>query len=360
MSVLSRSLSALIVAACAQGVLGDHAAAAQAPPATEIKREDIFVSHVSTVPAIAGQSVGISVRHFLAFERNHKTLHNAFAEFLTKGTVNGRRGVMTVDRHGNDLPLHGARNALDLTADRCEPAGQTTSGPSHQTVRYSNDGLRLEAYLYRPAGPGSFPLVIHRHTGTEPARRWGAVIAQLLTDAGYAVLVPERRGTRNSEGQRFTEVGVDRDRIARLRAAFNTAEAGDVLSALEEVTRDRASRIDVRHIAIMGYSAGGSVAVLAAARSNRFRALITQAPSSVNWTLEAPLRDAVLAAARRVHVPTLCMVAENDNTTDSARSVCDAAKEGGAVANLIVYPSFTPREPSPNALVAPGHTLFNR
>ena len=31
--------------------------------------------------------------HFLLFERNHKTVHNAFAEFLTKGTVNGRRGV---------------------------------------------------------------------------------------------------------------------------------------------------------------------------------------------------------------------------------------------------------------------------
>ena len=42
--------------------------------------------------------------HFLLFERNHKALHNAFAEFLTKGTVNGRLGGMTVDRHGNYLP----------------------------------------------------------------------------------------------------------------------------------------------------------------------------------------------------------------------------------------------------------------
>jgi pimeloyl-ACP methyl ester carboxylesterase len=42
--------------------------------------------------------------HFLKFERNHKTVHNAFAEFLTKGTVNGRHGVMTVDRDGHYLP----------------------------------------------------------------------------------------------------------------------------------------------------------------------------------------------------------------------------------------------------------------
>jgi pimeloyl-ACP methyl ester carboxylesterase len=42
--------------------------------------------------------------HFLPFERNHKALHNAFAEFLTQGTVDGRRGVLTVDRNGHYLP----------------------------------------------------------------------------------------------------------------------------------------------------------------------------------------------------------------------------------------------------------------
>jgi dienelactone hydrolase len=236
-------------------------------------------------------------------------------------------------------------------------AGQTTDRLSPETVRYTNDGLRLEAYLYRPSGSGPFPLVVHNHSGTDPAPRWGAVIARLLTDAGYAVLVPQRRGTGNSEGQRFTATGDDRGRSL---VADTAADTGDVLAVLEQVVRDSRSRIDAQRLAIMGYSAGGSVAVLGAARSDRFRAVITQAPSSVNWRLEAPLRDAVLAAARRVRVPTLCMVAENDNTTDSARSLCDAVKAGGAAASLIVYPPFTPKEPSANPLVAPGHMLFNR
>jgi pimeloyl-ACP methyl ester carboxylesterase len=39
--------------------------------------------------------------HFVLWERNHRVVHQAFAEFLTRGTVNGRRGVMTVDRSGN-------------------------------------------------------------------------------------------------------------------------------------------------------------------------------------------------------------------------------------------------------------------
>jgi pimeloyl-ACP methyl ester carboxylesterase len=41
--------------------------------------------------------------HFLLFERNHKVVHRAFAEFLTKGTVNGRKGLVTVDREGKYL-----------------------------------------------------------------------------------------------------------------------------------------------------------------------------------------------------------------------------------------------------------------
>ena len=186
-----------------------------------------------------------------------------------------------------------ATTTLALAASASAISGQTTSSPQYETVRYTNDGLRLEAYLYRPAGPGPFPLVIHRHSGTDPAPRWGAVIARLLTDAGYAVLVPERRGTGNSEGQPFTEGGDDRD-IARLRALLALKPA--MSAAMEEVARGSASRGDIRRIAIMGYSAGGSGSGAAAACGDRFRAVITQAPSSVSWTIESgyhrPRRDA--------------------------------------------------------------------
>ena len=55
--------------------------------------------------------------HFLLFERNHKTVHNAFGEFLTKGTVDGRQGVMTVDRNGNYVP---APQTVVYTNDICK------------------------------------------------------------------------------------------------------------------------------------------------------------------------------------------------------------------------------------------------
>jgi dienelactone hydrolase len=258
--------------------------------------------------------------HFLLFERNHRTVHDAFAEFLTKGTVNGRRGEMTVDRNGNYLPVP-------------------------ETVVYANAGERIEAQLYKPAGSGPFPLVIHVHSGPDTAA-WGPVLARVLGDAGYATMVSAIRGAPFDPAQRVT--GMQR-------------AAGDMVSALEHLTRDSTTHIDGRRVAIMGYSAGGSVAVVAAARTDRFRAVITQAPSSVGWTREPALRDAVIGAARRLRVPTLCLVAENDNTTESARSVCSAVKEGGtSSSNLIVYPPFRPKEPSPNPEVGAGHTLFNR
>jgi pimeloyl-ACP methyl ester carboxylesterase len=257
--------------------------------------------------------------HFLPFERNHKTLHNAFAEFLTKGTVDGRQGVMTVDRNGNYVP-------------------------APQTVVYTNDGERIEAQLFTPAGSGPFPLVIHVHSGPDTAA-WGPVLARVLGDAGYATMVSTIRGAPFEPARR----------VEGMKRA-----AEDIVAAIEHLTRDNAYRIDGQRVAIMGYSAGGTVAVITGAMSDRVRAVITQAPSSVGWSREPALREAVIAAARRLRVPTLCLVAENDNTTESARSVCEAVKEWGARSNLIVYPAFTPHLPSTNPEVAPGHMLFGR
>jgi pimeloyl-ACP methyl ester carboxylesterase len=257
--------------------------------------------------------------HFLLFERNHKTVHNAFEEFLTKGTVDERQGVITADRNGNYLP-------------------------ASQTIVYTNNGERVEAQLYKPGGPRPFPVVMHVHSGPDTAA-FGPILARVLGTAGYATMIATIRGAPFDPATR----------VEGLKRA-----ARDMLAAVDHLTLDTTSGIDAQRIAISGYSAGGSVAVLAAAGSDRFRAVITEAPSSVNWSRESALRDVVIGAAHRLRVPTLCLVAENDNTTESARSVCDAAQDSGAPSNLIVYPKFIPERPSTNPEVAPGHMLFGR
>jgi dienelactone hydrolase len=104
-----------------------------------------------------------------------------------------------------------------------------------KTIYYENAGLRLEAYLYVPTkGNGPFPVVIYNHgsrQGSERVERPFQFIGALLTDAGYAVLVPERRGYGKSEGQTFgEEVGADKGPkfIARM-----FAEADDVNASVK-------------------------------------------------------------------------------------------------------------------------------
>ncbi len=234
------------------------------------------------------------------------------------------------------------------------PAVPASTPPPYETLFYTNDGLRLEAYLYSPPGPGPFPLVVYNHGSRRAEERteWAVeFIGRLLTPAGYAVLVPERRGYGKSQGGTFTEeIGEDRGPrfIERL-----DAEAGDILKAVEHVTSDPASRVDPQRVAIMGWSFGGIVSTLAAARHPQFAAVLVQAPGALTWDHSPNLRAALADAAGRISVPVQCMVAENDATTESTRSVCKHAR---GPAELKVYPPFTPTRLRTEG--AQGHALF--
>jgi dienelactone hydrolase len=235
--------------------------------------------------------------------------------------------------------------------------GQVGAHP-YETFFYTHEKLRLEAYVYWPAGSGPFPLVIYNHGSRGTLARTEqpyVFIGRMLRDAGFAVLVPERRGYGKSDGRAFAEVlGTSRGAtyIARLQE-----ETGDVIAAADDLLRRHPSRLDSRRVAIMGFSAGGVVTVFAAARGDRFAAVVTQAAGAFSWPRSPELQRELPSAARRIRVPTLCMVAENDTTTDSDRSVCEAVKANNSPADLIIYPAFT--EGGDPGGVAPGHLVFN-
>ncbi len=230
------------------------------------------------------------------------------------------------------------------------------SSPPHETFFYTHDGLLLEAYFFRPAGEGPFPLVVYNHgsaPGAERVERPAGFIARLLSPSGYAVLVPERRGYGKSEGATFTEeIGHDRGPrcVARL-----SAETGDVLAAVDHVMNEPGFRVDRRRRGMMGWSFGGIVTTLAVSGRTDFAAAVVQAPGALSWDHSPALRAALTAAAKKISVPIQCLVAENDATTASTRAICAAAKT--APAELKIYPPFTPTGP-PRPGSAPGHALF--
>ena len=244
---------------------------------------------------------------------------------------------------------------------RASPFAQSPNAPAragnanYTQVFYKSGGLRIEAYVYKPAGEGPFPLILYNHgsrDGQDRVEQPVAFIGRLFTSAGYAVVVPERRGYGKSEGPILRdEIGADTNgkMLDRLRR-----ESTDVLAALEFAKTD--PTIDTSRVGIIGWSFGGIVSLLAAGQTHAFFAIIDQAGGALTWHRSPSLQSVLRDAARNLRMPILCMDAENDATTEAVRSVCEAARSRGNPAELKIYPPFKPSQ-NPGR-VAPGHLLF--
>jgi carboxymethylenebutenolidase len=243
-------------------------------------------------------------------------------------------------------------------------------GNPYTTFFYKNGDLNLEAYFYKPEGTGPFPLIIYNHgsrAGSEHEEIPFRFIAAILVPQGYAVLVPERRGYGKSDGQTFSdEVGCDIS--DRMMQRFRE-EASDMLAGLDYLKRGGASAssgrftptptimpVDFRRVALMGWSHGGVVSLLAASERHEFVALVDQAGGALTWNRSPTLQRELPAAARKIKIPALCMDAENDATTNAAKTVGEAIKNSGEWEQTIIYPPFTPTSNPSN--VAPGHLIF--
>ena len=231
------------------------------------------------------------------------------------------------------------------------------SAPRYTEVFYSSGGLRIQAYLYKPEGDGPFPAVIYNH-GSRTGRERQSVpfehVGALLTGAGYAVLVSERRGYGRSDGLTWPEdVGKSRGRmIARLEE-----EADDVLAAVDYLRTQ--AFVDARRIGVMGWSFGGIVTMFAVSRSQAFAVAVNQAGGALTWNGNPDVRTALTGAAQKSTTPTLLQVAENDRTTDSITTVGGILKTRGVPHRMVIYPPFGATPPSPTfGTSAAGHLVF--
>ena len=271
----------------------------------------------------------------------------------------GERVICTRIR-GHKLMLSAAFFAI-LVLLVCPASGFAQSPPvasqPYEDVFYPSGSLRIQVHIFKPAGEGPFPAVVYNH-GSRAGRERIPVpftyIAARLAADGYVVLVPERRGYGLSEGTAFSEA-VGRDRGQRFVSRMRE-ETDDVLAAAEFLKT--LPYVDTKRVGIMGWSLGGIVSVFAAGRSQFFSAVIDQAGAALTWDFSPEMRRAMKESAARIRVPLLAMDAENDRTLDAVKSVVSEVEKSKGTAKLIVYPKFTPSEPTGG--VAPGHLIFGR
>jgi dienelactone hydrolase len=228
-------------------------------------------------------------------------------------------------------------------------------GP-YTEVYYGSGGLNIQAYYYRPAGNGPFPLVIYNH-GSRPTGERNSLpflyIGALFTRAGYAVLVPERRGYGKSDGQTHAdEFGRD---VGPALVARLHEETEDVLSALDFAAT--LPGVDRQRSAVVGWSLGGIITIFAVARSAAFRCAIAQAGGALTWNRSPAVRAALTEAARGAQAPLMMMIAENDRSTAPVTVLDAEMTAAGRPHDIRIYPPFTPpRNPVPG--MAPGHLIF--
>ncbi len=237
---------------------------------------------------------------------------------------------------------------------------QPNTGPArpHAEIFYKSGNLNIQAYLYKPDGDGPFPIVIYNHGSRFGRERqsfpfeW---VGQMLTAAGFAVLIPERRGYGRSDGPIFTsDVGTDREArfVDRLKS-----EADDAVAAIAYLRS--VPFADNNRIGIMGWSFGGIVTMLSISRSPEFKVAVNQAGGAQTWTHSRSLRQELTGAAQKTNTPVLLLVAISDSTTDSVATLAPYLKARNVPHKLIVYDSKNLAADGRSASDL-GHRTFSR
>jgi dipeptidyl aminopeptidase/acylaminoacyl peptidase len=142
-------------------------------------------------------------------------------------------------------------------------------------VVYASGDLRLRAWLNAPTDPGKRPAVLFLHGGWAFGEDdWE--MTEPLREAGFVVMAPVLRGENGQPGH-FTMF-------------FD--EVDDVLAAADHLAG--LPGVDPDHVYLAGHSAGGTLVMLAAMASDRFRAAasLSGSPDRVAF-VEGGWRDAV-------------------------------------------------------------------
>jgi len=199
----------------------------------------------------------------------------------------------------------------------------------------------LQATLFKPAGPGPFPLVVMNHGkdvghADEQPRYRARYATRYFLSRGYAVVLPMLRGFAGSGG-RFVLHDCDIEADGRQQAA-------DISAVIDYMARR--SDIDSHRIVVAGQSFGGwNTLAVGTLNHAGVRGLVNfsgglNEPQCPWWG--SHLADAAGRYGAETHVPSIWFYGDNDSlfSTSTWRSMHDRYTASGGQAELVEVGRF--------------------
>jgi dienelactone hydrolase len=223
-----------------------------------------------------------------------------------------------------------------------------------ETVQFPSGKLSLKAYLWKPTGPGPFPVVLFNHgsggatadqTAGMPITQAATVLAPFFIQHGYAFLYPFRRGYGPSAAQApYMQDVLRREEQTKGKEArqhlqfllLTTEQLDDVLAAVAFLKT--VPGIDSHRIAIAGHSFGGQLTLLSAERDKTVRAVVTFAGAAGSWKSSPELRERLISAIHNTNAAIMLTHAENDFDTTAGRSLAAELERVHKPYILKIYP----------------------
>ncbi len=182
------------------------------------------------------------------------------AAAVSSASSPGEVVTVTVDARG--LVVEPETVLTDLAADL-----RSTGLADHTEITATApDGYPVHGFLVLPPGSGPHPVLLVVHGGPHAAYGWGLFDeAQVYADAGYAVVLPNPRGS----------AGYGHEHGRAIIGRLGTVDADDVLALLDAALAR--PDCDASRVGVMGGSYGGFMTSwLASKAPDRFTAAISE------------------------------------------------------------------------------------
>jgi dienelactone hydrolase len=231
-----------------------------------------------------------------------------------------------------------ALQALDAVSD--------SSLPKPQVVAYTSHGLKLKAYLYKPAGNGPFPAYVWNH-GSDKNPNEGRALAKFWTDRGFVYFAPVRSGHGGNPGAyivdeqkalRATEKSRKKLMIGILK--LHERANDDVAAALEALKKY--GFVDQKRIVVAGGSFGGIQTMLTAERDGRKNlgaaCFVAMSPAAMSWGQGGLWGPRLTEAVKYSKKPIFLLQAQNDYNLGPSEVVGPVVDAKGFPSRHKVFP----------------------